>query len=85
MNRITAIRAALKCFTCGLLTFIPLVGIVFALGAVIFYARASQHSSDEWNPGRRYAVLGVEFAITGLLINITATWWVVLLYFEKEL
>jgi hypothetical protein len=65
MNEARAISQSLRCFTFGLLSFVPVVGIACAIMAVATYMNTS---SDGWNPAQRYAVRGVRLAALGLFI-----------------
>jgi hypothetical protein len=84
MNKITAIESALRCFVCGLLALIPLLGLPFGVAAVIFYGQSSARSVDDWNPARRYAFLGLAFAVIGFFITTTAGWWAAASYFKDK-
>ena len=85
MNKVLAIQAALRCFTCGLLSLIPMLGIPFALAAMLFHAKASGLAPDDWHVARRYAMLGMLFAALGLLLNVTAIVWFGFAWVEKQL
>lgn len=85
MNKILAIRSGLRCFTCGLLSFVPLLGIPFALVAIFFYIKTSHHAPDDWHVARRYAVMGMMFVALGLLLNMTAIVWFGMTFAEEYL
>jgi hypothetical protein len=76
LNKVLAIRYGLRCFTCGLLSLVPVLGIAFALLAVFFYTKASNHAPEDWHVARRYAVVGMMIAALGLLLNFTAIVWI---------
>jgi hypothetical protein len=82
MNRGAAIESALRCFTCGLLALVPLLGLPFAVTAVILYTKSSRHSADDWHPARRYALLGLTFALVGSFVTITALFCTVIFHLE---
>jgi uncharacterized membrane protein len=82
MNRVAAIESALRCFTCGLLALLPLLGLPFAVAAVILYAKSSKHSVENLNPARRYALLGLTFALVGTFITITGFFCAIVFYLE---
>ena len=84
MNKITAIESALRCFVCGLLALIPLLGLPFGVAAVMFYTKSSARSLEDWNPARRYAFLGLAFAVIGFFITTTAAWWAAAYHFQDE-
>lgn len=84
MNKIAAIESALRCFVCGLLALIPMLGVPFGVAAVVFYAKSSARSVDDWNPARRYAFLGLAFAMIGFFITTTAGWWAAVYHFQNQ-
>ena len=69
MNRIEAIESSLRCFACGLLSLVPVVGVPCVLMAFSAY-RQSRLPVGEWNPARRYAVAGLICAVLGLLVTL---------------
>jgi hypothetical protein len=85
VNKVFAIRAALRCFTCGLLSLVPVLGIPFALAALVFHTKASGHAPDNWNVARRYATLGALFAALGLVLNVTAIGGLTITWAAKQL
>ena len=84
MNKALALRAALRCFTCGLLALLPVLGLPFALAAMVFHVKASGHAPDEWDVARRYARLGILFAGIGVSLNIFAVACVGLLLLKYQ-
>jgi len=84
MNKVLALQSAMRCFACGFLAFIPLLGIPFAVAAMVFNARASGHAPDDWHIARRYAGLGMFFAGIGLLLNVTALAWIAILWAQNQ-
>ena len=83
MNRAAAIESALRCFTCGLLALMPLLGLPFAVAAVFLFVKSSTYSENDWNPARRYALLGLTFALAGSFITITGLCCAVVFYLEE--
>ncbi len=83
MNRVVAIESSLKCFACGLLALVPLFGLPFAVAAVVLYGKSSTHSVGDWNPARRYALLGFTFALVGSFATITALCCTLVFYLEE--
>jgi hypothetical protein len=82
MNRVVAIESSLKCFACGLLALVPLFGLPFAVAAVFLYMKSSTHSAGDWNPARRYGLLGLAFALIGSCVTITALFCTIAFYLE---
>jgi ABC-type transport system involved in cytochrome c biogenesis permease component len=85
MNKVLALQAALRCLTCGLLALIPVIGLPFAIAAMIFHVQASGHAPDDWHIARRYALLGMLFAALGLVLNVTAIVWFGIAWVQKEM
>jgi hypothetical protein len=85
VNKILALKFALWCFTCGLLSLVPVLGIPFAFAALLFRAKASAHTPDDWPIARRYMTLGSLFAALGLFLNVTALGWIVVRLAEDNL
>ena len=70
MNRIEAIESSLRCFACGLLALIPVLGVPCVIMAFSAYRHSCSQSPDDWNPARCYAVAGLICAVLGLLVTI---------------
>jgi hypothetical protein len=85
MNKTAAIESALRCFACGLLALVPMLGLPFVVAALVFFSKSSASSQESFNPARRYAFLGITFATIGLLVSTTATWWTVVFWFTRDL
>ena len=66
MDRITAIQKSLSAFRCGLLGFIPLIGFVPSIKALMIWSRVRRQYRD-WNPAATYLKYGAVFALIGLL------------------
>ena len=85
MNKAAAIESALRCFACGLLALVPILGLPFVVATLVFFSKSSASSQEGFNPARRYAFLGITFAIIGLLVSTTATWWTIVFWFTRDL
>ena len=66
MDRITAIESSLAAFVWGLLGFIPFIGILPAICALVHWARIRAGFRNEWNPASPYLDCGVILATLGL-------------------
>ena len=75
MNKVLALKFALRCFSCGLLSLIPVLGIPFAFAALYFQVKAAANTPDDWHIARRYTTLGIIFTAVGLFLNVTAIVW----------
>jgi hypothetical protein len=75
VNKVLALKSALRCLTCGLLSLVPVLGIPFTFAALHFQLKTSAHAPDDWPIARRYTTLGIIFAVIGLFLNVTALVW----------
>ncbi len=69
MDRITAINKSLRAFRCGVLAFIPFLGIVPAGCALANWLLVSRRFGREWNPARRYLLLGLGLSALGPVLG----------------
>ena len=67
MDRITAIRKSLTAFVCGIIGFLPFIGVVPAVYAMVCWAHIRSKYGNEWNPAAAYLNCGVWLALLGLL------------------
>jgi hypothetical protein len=67
MPRIFVIRKSLAAFVCGLIGFLPIVGIVPGLYALSCWGSIRIRYPDEWNPASAYLSWGVRLAVLGFL------------------
>ena len=67
MARIFVIRKSLTAFVCGLIGFLPIIGIVPGLYALSCWGSIRIRYPDEWNPASVYLSWGARLAVLGLL------------------
>jgi hypothetical protein len=67
MPRILVIRKSLIAFVCGLIGFLPIIGIVPGLYALSCWGSIRMRYPDEWNPASAYLSWGVRLAVLGFL------------------
>ena len=67
MDRVTAIRRSFAAFVCGILAFLPLIGIIPAVCALNHWWAVRSNYRDQWNPASPYLRAGVAFALFSLL------------------
>ena len=67
MPRIIVIRKSLAAFVCGLIGFLPIIGVVPGIYALFCWNRIRTHYPDEWNPASAYLSWGARLALFGLL------------------
>ena len=67
MDRITVIRKSLVVFVCGLIGFLPIVGLVPGIYALVLSTRIQLTYRKQWNPARAYLRAGGLLALLGFL------------------
>jgi hypothetical protein len=53
-RRIVVVRSSLRCFVYSLIGLVPLIGIPFAVAAIVQSRQAQKTGSVDWNPADRY-------------------------------
>jgi hypothetical protein len=53
-NRIATVKSSLRCFVYSLIGLVPLIGIPFAVAAIVRSRQVQQAARSDWNPGDRY-------------------------------
>jgi hypothetical protein len=76
MERITLIERSLKCFVLGLLALLPVVGVPFACAALFAASGTLGKASGEWNPARRYVLVGLWCAALGVAVSALGVSWI---------
>ena len=67
MDRITAIEKSLTVFVCGIIGFLPVLGLMPAVHALVCWARVSAKYGRQWNPASAYLRAGALLATLGVL------------------
>jgi hypothetical protein len=67
--KIRMIKSSWRCLVASLIGMIPVIGLPFALGAVLRSRRLEQ-SAAEGNPARRYVTAARRFGLFGFFISI---------------
>ena len=65
--KIEMIRGSIRCFICGLIGLLPVIGVPFALAALWISGRVRPLEWQFWNPARTYRRLGVVSAAVGII------------------
>jgi hypothetical protein len=68
-DKVEMIERSLRCFACGLIGLLPVIGIPFALIAIGNFFRVYWGQRSIWNPAERYARVGLVCAVAGLMIE----------------
>ena len=71
-DKIRIIEQSLACFVLGLLSLIPLLGLPFAILAIVRHLNAWSQGEQEWNPAKPYLLWGFGLAWLGGLISLGA-------------
>ena len=64
-DRIILIRDSLNIFVCGMIGFLPVIGFIPAMFAIVRAVRLSARFRSEWNPAAVYLRVGVVMALLG--------------------
>ena len=67
MDRVTVIRKSLTGFVCGMIGFLPIIGLVPALYALVCWGQVRTRYGREWNPAEAYLSFGARLALLGVL------------------
>ena len=67
-DKIQMLNGSLRCFRFGLLGLIPLVGLPFALAALLLSGRVRLQEKLSWNAARPYRIWGVVCAAFGTVV-----------------
>jgi len=70
MDRITAIRRSLAAFVWGIFGFLPLIGLIPAVRALVHWRVVRGQFRNEWNPAAAYLNAGVALALFGLFSTL---------------
>jgi hypothetical protein len=67
--RIRIIKSSCRCFVASLIGLVPVVGLPFALGAILRSHRLGR-SAAEGNPARRYLTAARRFGFLGFFLSL---------------
>ena len=65
--KIRMLNNSLRCFVCGLLGLLPVIGLPFAFAALVLSGQVRTGQKKYWNAARPYWLWGVISAIAGTL------------------
>jgi len=65
--KIQMLKSSLRCFVFGLLGFLPVIGLPFALAALWISGRVRAKERRFWNAARPYRILGMVYAAAGTI------------------
>ena len=81
MNKISVITRSLRCYRCGWLSLLPVIGIPFLVIAFSNWHQVRAEAGNEWNPARRYALAGYVLAWLGMLVLVMTLGLVAAFYY----
>jgi hypothetical protein len=70
ITKIEMIERSLRCFVCGLLGLLPVIGIPIAVHALVQHMRVKRGQGAMWNPAYRYCFWGALCAEMGLALFV---------------
>jgi hypothetical protein len=65
--KIRMLQNSLRCFVCGLLGLLPVIGFPFALVALALSGQVRAGQKKYWNAARPYWIWGVTSAMAGII------------------
>jgi hypothetical protein len=65
--KIKMLENSLQCFVCGLLGLLPVIGLPFALAALVISGKVRVRQKKNWNAARPYQICGVVCAAVGTI------------------
>jgi hypothetical protein len=69
--KIRMIKSSLHCFTCGMLGLLPVIGLPFAVAALVISPKVRAGQQRFWNPARPYWMAGVVCAAIGIIFWVS--------------
>jgi hypothetical protein len=64
-DKIKMLENSLQCYVCGLLGLLPVIGLPFAVAALVIAGKVRAGQKKYWNAARSYWVSGIAYAIAG--------------------
>jgi membrane protease YdiL (CAAX protease family) len=66
--KIQMLKASLECFVFGLLGLLPLIGLPFAVAALVVSGKVRVRQKNIWNAARSYWMWGVVCGVIGAVL-----------------
>ena len=63
--KIKMLNSSLQCFVCGMLGLLPVIGLPFAIAALVLSGKVRAQQRKNWNAAKSYQVWGVICAAVG--------------------
>ncbi len=68
-RRIAAVESSLRCFVYSLIGLVPVIGVPFAIAAMVRSRRVPKLGTLDWNPADRYLAAARRLAPLGFLAS----------------
>jgi len=65
--KIRMLKGSMHCLACGLLGLLPVIGLPFAIAALVLAGKVRQQERRLWNAARPYRIGGVVSAAVGTI------------------
>jgi hypothetical protein len=69
-DKVQVIERSLRCFACGVVGLLPVIGVPFAVIALSNFAQVKHRKGPIWNPAGRYLGIGSLCATAGLGLTL---------------
>ena len=63
--KIKMLNSSLQCFVCGMLGLLPVIGLPFAVAALVISGKVRAGQKKYWNAARSYWISGIAYAVAG--------------------
>ena len=83
--RIQFLAGSLRCFACGWLSLLPLLGLPFGIASVVFFCRVQQLTDGERNPAHRYLLCGLVLGVLGVALSCLLALFIMALLINRFL
>jgi len=70
MDKIRVIKLSMQCLRYGVLGLLPIIGLPFAVRALVCYRRARREAGGDWNPATRQLYSGHTLAVVGCGLTV---------------
>ena len=69
-DKIQVIQSSVRCFHCGLLSLVPILGSVHFVFALLYWNKAWMKTGTGWNPAKPFLDAGLILSFFGGLSNL---------------
>lgn len=69
---ITMLKGSYRCFVCGVISLLPILGLPFAISALWTAGWVRGLEKRYWNAARPYRLWGVTCAVIGIVVGLSA-------------